>query len=58
MNMAVSEDHCVVLNSVASFRGIDSGDLNSEVCRDLLSQFTNNCSYYPRNARVNEENED
>ncbi|KAE8552478.1 hypothetical protein EYB25_003856 [Talaromyces marneffei] len=58
MNMEYREDDCIVLNSVASFREIDSEELNSDARRHILSQFTTNRNHYPRNPLIQEEDED
>jgi hypothetical protein len=54
-------DHCIVLNSVASFREIDSGKINSDARRETLSQFTTNRDYIhgqnPHHPPIQEEDE-
>jgi hypothetical protein len=58
INMNIDDDNCVVLDSVPSFQEIDSGELNSDARRDLLSRFTINNAYYPQNLPTVEEDED
>jgi hypothetical protein len=62
INMTIDDnDHCVVLNSVASFREIDSGEINSDVRREMLSRFTTNRDYIhiqnPHHPPIQEEDE-
>lgn len=61
MNMHVDNDNNIVLESMMSFQEIDSGEINSDVRQDLLSQFTNhnrNHRWRPNNGPIREENTD
>jgi hypothetical protein len=58
MNMNINYDNCVVLHTMSGFREIDSGELGSDARQDILSKFTNERSYQPRNPPIEEEDED
>ncbi|PCG88663.1 Hypothetical protein PENO1_109020 [Penicillium occitanis (nom. inval.)] len=58
MNMNIDNDNCIVLHSMPGFREIDSGELGSDARLEILSQFTKGHNYYPRDAPIEEEDED
>jgi hypothetical protein len=58
INMTIKDNnHYIVINSVASFREINSKEFNSDARREMLSRFTKDRTHYPHNPPIQKDDE-